>query len=104
MGNRRNLRPSAEGFSGPDPALAREFAATIDVERHHLVQFHIGRALAPENAPPQDGNQLGLGGLLVGCPEEVAYLKGFITADALRGLAARYGKSSYGRYLERLLG
>ena len=33
-----------------------------------------------------------------------AYLKGFITADALRGLAARYGKSSYGRYLERLLG
>ena len=42
-------------------------------------------------------------GLLVGCPEEVAYLKGFITADALRGLAARYGKTSYGRYLERLV-
>jgi glucose-1-phosphate thymidylyltransferase len=42
-------------------------------------------------------------GLLVGCPEEVAYLKGFITADALRELAERYAKSSYGRYLERLV-
>jgi glucose-1-phosphate thymidylyltransferase len=42
-------------------------------------------------------------GLLVGCPEEVAYLKRFITAEALRGLAAPYGKTSYGRYLERLV-
>jgi glucose-1-phosphate thymidylyltransferase len=42
-------------------------------------------------------------GLLVGCPEEVAYLKRFITADELRGLAARYGKSAYGRYLQRLV-
>jgi len=40
-------------------------------------------------------------GLLVGCPEEVAYSKGFITADQLRGLAARYGKTEYGRYLQR---
>ena len=42
-------------------------------------------------------------GLLVGCPEEVAYLKGFITADELRSLAARYGKTGYGRYLQRLV-
>jgi glucose-1-phosphate thymidylyltransferase len=42
-------------------------------------------------------------GLLVGCPEEVAYLKGFITADELRGLGARYGKTAYGRYLQRLV-
>jgi glucose-1-phosphate thymidylyltransferase len=42
-------------------------------------------------------------GLLVGCPEEVAYLKRFITADDLRGLAARFGKTSYGRYLRRLV-
>jgi glucose-1-phosphate thymidylyltransferase len=41
-------------------------------------------------------------GLLVGCPEEVAYTKGFITANDLRGLAARYGKTAYGRYLRRL--
>src|SRR6266566_4245341 len=42
-------------------------------------------------------------GLLVGCPEEIAYAKGFITADDLRGLAARYGKTAYGRYLLQLI-
>jgi glucose-1-phosphate thymidylyltransferase len=42
-------------------------------------------------------------GLLVGCPEEIAYVKGFITSDQLRGLAVRYGKTAYGRYLLRLV-
>ena len=42
-------------------------------------------------------------GLLVGCPEEVAYLQGFITAEKLRGLAAKYDKSGYGQYLQRLI-
>ena len=42
-------------------------------------------------------------GLLVGCPEEIAYMKSFITGDELRGLAARYGKTAYGRYLLQLV-
>jgi len=42
-------------------------------------------------------------GLLVGCPEEVAYIKGFIAADELQDLATRYGKTDYGRYLHRLV-
>src|SRR6516225_5218614 len=42
-------------------------------------------------------------GLLVGCPEEVAYMKKFIDAEALRTLAERYGKSGYGRYLKSLV-
>jgi glucose-1-phosphate thymidylyltransferase len=42
-------------------------------------------------------------GLLIGCPEEVAYLQGFITAASLRILAARYSSSAYGRYLRRLI-
>jgi glucose-1-phosphate thymidylyltransferase len=42
-------------------------------------------------------------GLLVGCPEEVAYTKGFITAAELGALAARYGKTAYGRYLHQLI-
>jgi glucose-1-phosphate thymidylyltransferase len=42
-------------------------------------------------------------GLLVGCPEEIAYMKRFITSDELRGLAARYSKTAYGRYLLLLL-
>jgi glucose-1-phosphate thymidylyltransferase len=41
-------------------------------------------------------------GLLVGCPEEVAFNKGFITANKLRDLAGRYDRTDYGRYLHRL--
>jgi glucose-1-phosphate thymidylyltransferase len=41
-------------------------------------------------------------GLLVGCPEEVAYVKRFIGLPELRALAAKYGKTAYGRYLDRL--
>ena len=40
--------------------------------------------------------------LLVGCPEEVAYLKGFITAEQLRVLAMKYRASDYGHYLQRI--
>jgi glucose-1-phosphate thymidylyltransferase len=42
-------------------------------------------------------------GLLVGCPEEIAYIKRFITKDELRSLATRYGKTAYGRYLLQLV-
>ncbi len=42
-------------------------------------------------------------GLKVACPEEIAYRMGYITADDLKALAAKIRKSSYGRYLERLL-
>jgi glucose-1-phosphate thymidylyltransferase len=42
-------------------------------------------------------------GLLVGCPEEVAYLQDFISAESLHKLAAKYSKTAYGRYLQRLI-
>jgi len=38
-------------------------------------------------------------GLIVGCPEEIAYLKGFISAETLHRLAVQYGNSTYGQYL-----
>jgi glucose-1-phosphate thymidylyltransferase len=41
-------------------------------------------------------------GLLVGCPEEVAYSKRFISAAQLRALATKYDKTAYGLYLHRL--
>ncbi len=41
--------------------------------------------------------------LKINCPEEIAYLKGFITRDELSNLAAAYGKSKYGAYLTRIL-
>jgi glucose-1-phosphate thymidylyltransferase len=42
-------------------------------------------------------------GLRIGCIEEVAYKKGFITADQLEKLAQPLRKSGYGEYLLRLI-
>jgi len=42
-------------------------------------------------------------GLKVGCPEEVAFRKGFITLDQLRQLANPIAKTPYGQYLLRLI-
>jgi glucose-1-phosphate thymidylyltransferase len=40
--------------------------------------------------------------LKVGCPEEIAFLNGWIGAEALRALAQPYLKTQYGRYLARV--
>lgn len=42
-------------------------------------------------------------GLRIGCIEEVAYKKGFITADRLKELARPLVKSGYGEYLMKLV-
>lgn len=42
-------------------------------------------------------------GLKVACPEEIAWRKGFITADQLAELAHPLAKSGYGQYLLRLI-
>jgi len=42
-------------------------------------------------------------GLKVACPEEIAYRLGYIDAEALKALAAKISKSSYGTYLLRIL-
>lgn len=42
-------------------------------------------------------------GQKIGCPEEVAYNKGWISADELMASIEKLGNSSYGRYLASLL-
>jgi glucose-1-phosphate thymidylyltransferase len=42
-------------------------------------------------------------GLKICCPEEIAWRKGFITADRLREIAEPLRKSGYGEYLLKLL-
>ena len=41
-------------------------------------------------------------GLQVCCPEEIAYQKGWITAEQLSKLADKYMKTAYGQYLKEL--
>ena len=41
-------------------------------------------------------------GFKVCCPEEIAFVNGFITADHLRELSNELGKSSYGIYLRKI--
>ena len=42
-------------------------------------------------------------GLQTGCPEEIAYEKGWILASALEAMGERLAKNSYGKYLLSLL-
>jgi glucose-1-phosphate thymidylyltransferase len=41
-------------------------------------------------------------GLKIGCPEEIAFRKGFIDLAALRRLGEQHQKTDYGRYLLQL--
>ena len=42
-------------------------------------------------------------GLMVACPEEIAYRQGWIGAEEVIKLAAQLKKNAYGRYLEKML-
>jgi glucose-1-phosphate thymidylyltransferase len=42
-------------------------------------------------------------GLMVACPEEIAYRQGWIDAETLLSLAAPLKKNAYGQYLEKIL-
>ena len=42
-------------------------------------------------------------GLMIACPEEIAYVNGWIDAAQVERLAAPLAKTGYGRYLHRLL-
>ncbi len=42
-------------------------------------------------------------GLKIGCPEEIAYMMNYMTAEEVDRAARRYGNSSYGMYLRTLV-
>jgi glucose-1-phosphate thymidylyltransferase len=42
-------------------------------------------------------------GLMIACPEEIAYEQGFIDARQVKALAAKMNNNSYGTYLRRLV-
>ena len=102
-----DIRPSARG----------ELEIT-DVNRRYLAQqqLHVetmGRGYAWLDAGTQEGLMEAATfiatlqkrqGLMVACPEEIAYSQGWITAADLEKLAQPYKNTGYGQYLLRLLG
>jgi glucose-1-phosphate thymidylyltransferase len=102
--------------AGLSPSARGELEIT-DINRHYLRQrklrvVKLGRGYAWLDTGTHDAlleasefvqSVQHRQGLLVGCPEEIAYLKGYITADSLRDLAAKYHSSPYGRYLQRIV-
>ena len=102
-----DIRPSARG----------ELEIT-DVNRHYLAQqqLHVetmGRGYAWLDAGTHEGLMEAATfiatlqkrqGLMVACPEEIAYSQGWITAAGLEKLAQPYKNTGYGQYLLRLLG
>ena len=42
-------------------------------------------------------------GLMVACPEEIAYRQGWISAEVVQKVAAQLSKNSYGQYLSKIL-
>ena len=102
-----DIRPSARG----------ELEIT-DVNRRYLAQqqLHVetmGRGYAWLDAGTHEGLMEAATfiatlqkrqGLMVACPEEIAYSQGWITAADLEKLAQLYKNTGYGQYLFRLLG
>jgi len=102
-----DIRPSARG----------ELEIT-DVNRRYLAQqeLHVetmGRGYAWLDAGTHEGLMEAATfiatlqkrqGLMVACPEEIAYSQGWITAADLEKLAQPYKNTGYGQYLLRLLG
>jgi glucose-1-phosphate thymidylyltransferase len=42
-------------------------------------------------------------GLMVACPEEIAYRQGWISAEAVQKVATHLSKNSYGQYLKKIM-
>lgn len=100
------IRPSARG----------ELEIT-DLNRHYLEmgQLHVeimGRGYAWLDTGTHDSLLDAAGfiatlqkrqGLMVACPEEIAYRQGWIDAENLLSLATPLKKNAYGQYLEKIL-
>ena len=85
----------------------------VYLERGELVMEALGRGMAWLDTGTHDSLQEASEfietiekrqGLMISCPEEIAYRLGLIDGEQLESLATPLGASEYGRYLLQLLG
>ena len=102
--------------AGIKPSARGELEIT-DVNRHYLQAGQLsveimGRGFAWLDTGTHDSLLDAAGfiatlqkrqGLMVACPEEIAYRQGWITATSVEKIANQMMKSSYGQYLQRIL-
>ena len=102
--------------AGIKPSARGELEIT-DVNRHYLQAGQLsveimGRGFAWLDTGTHDSLLDAAGfiatlqkrqGLMVACPEEIAYRQGWITAAGVEKIASQMMKSGYGQYLQRIL-
>ena len=102
--------------AGIKPSARGELEIT-DVNRHYLQAGRLsveimGRGFAWLDTGTHDSLLDAAGfiatlqkrqGLMVACPEEIAYRQGWITAASVEKIASQMMKSGYGQYLQRVL-
>jgi glucose-1-phosphate thymidylyltransferase len=102
--------------AGIKPSARGELEIT-DVNRHYLQAGRLsveimGRGFAWLDTGTHDSLLDAAGfiatlqkrqGLMVACPEEIAYRQGWITAASVEKIASQMMKSGYGQYLQRIL-
>jgi glucose-1-phosphate thymidylyltransferase len=102
-----NLQPSKRG------ELEITDINKIYLEKHQLQVQSLGRGIAWLDAGTHETLLQASNfvqavedrqGLMISCPEEIAYRMGFIDADSLRCQARSMAQNGYGAYLLRLVG
>jgi glucose-1-phosphate thymidylyltransferase len=102
----RTLRPSARG------EIEITDLNKIYLEMGQLMVQQLGRGIAWLDAGTHESLLQAANfiqavqerqGIMISCPEEIAYRKGFISRDALAEIVRLYKKNSYGGYLQQLI-
>ena len=102
----KGLRPSARGELEITEVNARYLNAgklSVDIMGRGFAWFDTGTHDSLIDAAQMVSTLQKRQGLMVACPEEIAYRRRWIDAEQVARLAAPLGKSHYGKYLQRLL-
>jgi len=101
-----DIRPSARGELEITEVNARYLNAgklSVDIMGRGFAWFDTGTHDSLIDAAQMVSTLQKRQGLMVACPEEIAYRRRWIDAEQVARLAAPLGKSHYGKYLQRLL-